>query len=200
VDLRTRLLGRPGWRRALRLRRLAAGALVVAALVLALTPEPGTAQVAVVVAAADLRSGSTVDAGAVEVRRYPAALAPAGALAAPDGAVGRVLIGPARAGEPLTDVRLTGSSPVDGDAAAVPVRLADPGVAALLRPGGRVDVVTLGEQAGEAVVLAPDAEVITVLAADGDDGPLVLVALPRPSAARVAAALLADQVAVTLRA
>jgi hypothetical protein len=42
--------------------------------------------------------------------------------------------------------------------------------------------------------------VITVLAADGDDDPLVLVALPRPSAARVAAALLADQVAVTLRA
>lgn len=200
MDLRTRLLGRSGWRRALRLRRLAAAGLVVAALVLALTPEPGTAQVAVLVAASDLRSGSTVDAGAVEVRRYPAALAPAGALAAPDGAVGRVLIGPARAGEPLTDVRLTGSGPVDGDAAAVPVRLADPGVAALLRPGGRVDVVTLGEQAGEAVVLAPDAEVITVLAADGDDDPLVLVALPRPSAARVAAALLADQVAVTLRA
>ncbi len=200
MDLRTRLLGRPGWRRTLRLRRLAAGALVVAALVLALSPEPGSAQVTVVVAAADLRSGSTLDAAAVEVRRYPAALAPAGALGAPDGAVGRVLIGPARAGEPLTDVRLTGSSPLDGDAAAVPVRLADPGVAALLRPGSRVDVVTLGEQAGEAVVLAPDAEVLTVLAADGDDEPLVLVALPRTSAARVAAALLADQVAVTLRA
>lgn len=200
MDLRTRLLGRPGWRRTVRLRRLAAGGLVVAALVLALSPDPGSAQVPVVVAAADLRSGSTLDAAAIAVRRFPAALAPAGALDAPDGAVGRVLIGAARAGEPLTDVRLTGSSPVAGDAAAVPVRLADPGIAALLRPGGRVDVVTLGEQAGDAVVLAPDAEVLTVLTAGDDDDPLVLVALPRAAAARVAAALLADQVAVTLRA
>jgi Flp pilus assembly protein CpaB len=199
VDLRTRLLGRPGWRRALRLRRLAAGGLAAAALVLALVPEPGAAEVAVVVAAADLRSGSTVDAAAVEVRRYPAALVPAGALDAPDGAVGRVLVGGVRAGEPITDARLTGAGPLDGDTAAVAVRPADAGVAALLRPGSRVDVVTLGEQAGEAVVLAPDAEVVTVVAAESGDAPLVLVALPRAAATRVAAALLADQVAVTLR-
>jgi len=199
VDLRTRLLGRPGWRRTLRLRRLAAGGLVAAALTLALGPGPGTAEVAVVVAAADLRSGSTLDAAAVELRRYPTALVPAGALDAADGAIGRVLVGAARAGEPLTDARLTGAGPLDGDTAAVPVRLADAGVAALLGPGDRVDVVTLGEQAGEPVVLAADAEVLTVVTAESGDGPLVLVALPRTSAPRVAAALLADQVAVTLR-
>lgn len=203
MDLTTRLLGRPGWRRALRLRRLAAGALVAVALVLALTPEPGTAEVAVVVAAADLASGRTLDAAAVELRRYPGALVPAGALGDPDGAVGRVLIGAARTGEPLTDARLTGAGPLASDAAAVPVRLADAGVAALLRPGSRVDVVTLGREAGEPVVLAPDAEVLTVVDADGGagsaGGPLVLVALPRAAATRVAAATLADQVAVTLR-
>lgn len=199
MDLRTRLLGRPGWRRALRVRRLAAGALVAAALALALTPAPGAEQVSVVVAAADLPSGSTLDAAALALRRYPAALAPDGALDAVDGAVGRVLVGAARAGEPLTDARLTGAGPLPGDAAAVPVRLADPGVAALLRPGSRVDVVTLGAQAGNPVVLAPDAEVLTVVAPDGDGGPLVLLALPPAAATRVAAAVLTDQVAVTLR-
>jgi hypothetical protein len=54
-------------------------------------------------------------------------------------------------------------------------------------------------------VLAADATVLTVLAADPDGpgqasrGRLVLVALPRSEAAGVAAAALSEQVAVTLR-
>ena len=196
--------GRPGWRRALLLRRVLAAALVALALVLAVAPAPGSTAVPVVVAAADLAAGSTVAVEALAVRSYPPDLVPAGALADPAGAAGRVLVGAARAGEPLTDARLTGAGPLPGDAAAVPVRLADPDVAALLLPGSRVDVVTLGEQAGEPVVLASDAEVLTVVAAAGPSpgsagGRLVLVAMSRSTAARVAAAALADQVAVTLR-
>jgi pilus assembly protein CpaB len=202
MELPARFTGRPGWRRVIALRRLAAGALAVLALVLAVAPGPGGRTVPVVVAAADLASGATLAAGGLAVRQYPAALVPAGALADPAGAAGRVLVGAARAGEPLTDSRLTGAGPLPGDAAAVPVRLADPDVAALLRPGSRVDVVTLGERAGEPLVLAPDAEVVTVVAAvraGSPGGPLVLVAMPRAVATRVAAAALADQVAVTLR-
>ena len=54
-------------------------------------------------------------------------------------------------------------------------------------------------------MLAADAAVLTVLAAEPDGpgqagrGRLVLVALPRAEAARVAAAALSEQVAVTLR-
>jgi hypothetical protein len=87
----------------------------------------------------------------------------------------------------------------------VPVRLPDPDVARLLRPGSRVDVITPGRDEGRPEVLAADAAVLTVLDTDADgpgrgtQGRLVLVALPRSAAARVAAAALSEQVAVTLR-
>lgn len=187
-------LGAPGWRRTALLRRTAAGLLAALALALALAPQAAAGGTPVVVAATDLPAGSTLSPEGLAVREWPADLVPAGAVLAVADAAGRVLVGAARAGEPLTDARLTGATTVGGDDAAVPVRLADPDVAALLVAGRRVDVVTLGERAGEPVVLASDAQVVTVL-----PGPLVLVAMPRALATRVAAAALSDQVAVTLR-
>ena len=198
------VLRRPGWRRVALARRVTAGLLVVVALVLALAPAGDAAGVPVLVAARDLESGATLTAADLLLARWPADLVPAGTLAEPAAADGRVLAGAARAGEPVTDVRLAGpelaarlaGSP---DAAAVPVRLAEPDVAGLLRSGSRVDVVTAGEDGG--VVLAADVAIVTVLpaAAGGSAGPLVLVAMPRSLATHVAAASLADQVAVTLR-
>jgi pilus assembly protein CpaB len=197
----------PGPRRAALLRRTAAGVLVVLALILALAPAEGDATGAVLVAARDLARGRA-NGGRVAVSRWPVELIPAGALRGPDEAGGRVLAGAARAGEPLTDVRLAGPAPPgrtgDPRAAAVPVRLADPGVAGLLLPGSRVDVITPGPAADRPVVLAADAAVVTVVAAESHAlgqarGRLVLVTLPRADAARVAAAALADQVTVTLR-
>jgi Flp pilus assembly protein CpaB len=198
-----------GWRRGALLRRAAAGLLATLALVLALTParDAGTA---VVVAARDLASGTALVDSDLAVARWPAALVPAGALRAPGDAAGRVLAGAARAGEPLTDVRLAGPAlpgRPDGPAgqASVAVRLSDPDVARLLGPGSRVDVVTSGPEGEGPVVLAANAAVVTVLAAEpeppgqGSRGRLVLVALPRADAARVAAAALTAQVAVTLR-
>jgi pilus assembly protein CpaB len=199
-----------GWRRTVLLRRTAAGLLAVLALVLALTPADGAAGSPVVVAARDLASGTALTDSDLTVATWPAGLVPAGALRVPADAGGRVLAGAARAGEPLTDVRLTGpelSVRLTGrpDAAAVPVRLADPDVARLLGPGSRVDVVTPGASGDQPAVLAADAAVLTVLAAEPDSpgqaarGRLVLVALPRADAARVAVASLSEQVAVTLR-
>jgi pilus assembly protein CpaB len=198
-----------GWRRTVLLRRTVAGLLAALALVLTLIPEedPGTA---VVVASRDLASGTALTAADVAVAAWPAPLVPTGALRTPQEAGGRVLAGAARAGEPLTDVRLTGresAARLTGrpDDAAVPVRLPDPDVAGLLGPGSRVDVVTPGQDDGRPVVLAADAAVLTVLAGEPDRpgqaarGRLVLVALPRSEAARVAAATLSEQVAVTLR-
>ena len=198
----------PGRRRAAGIRRTAAGVLVVLALVLALAPAEGDATGAVLVAARDLASGAALTEADVAVARWPVELIPAGALRGPGEAGGRVLAGAARAGEPLTDVRLAGPAPSgrtgDPRAAAVPVRLADPDVAGLLVPGSRVDVITPGPAADRPVVLAADAAVVTVVAAESGAlgqarGRLVLVTLPRADAARVAAAALADQVTVTLR-
>lgn len=202
------LLRGTGWRRTALLRRTAAGLLAALALVLALIPrERGSP---VVVAARDLRSGTALSGTDLTVASWPAGLLPAGALGAAAEADGRVLVGAARAGEPLTDVRLAGPDTMarltgrPGDA-AVPVRLPDPDVARLLAPGSRVDIVTPGGEDGRPVVLATDAAVVTVLAAESDGpgqaarGRLVLVALPRSDAARVAAAALSEEVAITLR-
>lgn len=196
----------PSWRRVALLRRSAAAVLVTLALVLALVPSDGSRGFPVVVAATDLTAGATLRVTDLTVALWPGDLAPSGAVRNVAAAEGRVLVGAARAGEALTDVRLAGAAGVLGDrpdAAAVPVRLADGGVAGLLSPGSRVDVVTTGDTAAEPTVLAADAVVLTVLPAEGGPGSprgrLVLVAMPRALATRVAAASIADQVAITLR-
>ncbi|MFC4942021.1 SAF domain-containing protein [Pseudonocardia sp. GCM10023141] len=197
------LLRGTGWRRTVLLRRIAAGALAALALVLALLPRSGTAGAPVLVAAVELPAGVALRDADLAVRTWPAELVPAGALRAVDAAAGRVLIGAAHAGEPLTDLRFLDAGPAAAggpDGAAVPIRLADAGVAALLRPGSRVDVVTVGGRAGEAAVLAADATVLAVMAEDkGTRGRLVMVGMPRALAGRVAAAALAEQVGITLR-
>jgi pilus assembly protein CpaB len=196
-----------GWRRLVLLRRLAAGLLATAALVLALAPPAPTTLVPVVVAATDLTAGGTVAAADLAVRYWPSELAPGGALPEPAAAEGQVLVGAARAGEPITDVRLAGAAARSAGPgmAAVPVRLADPGVSGLLRPGSRVDVVGRDEASGDPLVLAPDAAVLAVLPAEdgsvgsGSHGRLILVTMPRELATRVAAASVADGLAITLR-
>jgi pilus assembly protein CpaB len=205
------MFSRRGWPRAIAVRRIVAVALVLLAAVLALRPGAarGEAGVSVLVAARELAPGTTLTATDLRTARLPAEAAPKAALADPGAAAGRVLTGAAAEGEPITEVRLAGPRNTrllaDGaDVAAVPVRLADPGLAELLPPGSRVDVVTAerGEHAVDQPVLASDAVVVTAYRpADrgADRGPLVLLALPRDTAARVAAAALHGIVTVTLR-
>ncbi|GAY12692.1 SAF domain-containing protein [Pseudonocardia sp. N23] len=197
------------WRRGVLARRVLAGALVVAAAVLAFRPAAGAGE-PVLVAVRDLPAGVVLGPADLAVRPWPDALVPTGVLRATADATGRVLAGPVRAGEPVTDLRLAGpalAAAASGlpDAVAVPVRLTDPGVAGLLVAGNVVDVVTPGAGADEAVVLAEGAVVTAVLPADsggvatGSRGRIVLVALPPTQATRLAAAALTQQVAVTLR-
>jgi Flp pilus assembly protein CpaB len=184
-----------------------AAALAVAALVLALAPDGHAAVVPVVVAAADLPSGAPLHAADLAVRDWPADIAPGGAVRAVPDADGRSLVGAVRAGEPITDARLAGAAPIGGpDAAVVPVRLADAGVAAVLAPGSHVDVVAAGEHADQPIVLTADATVQAVLGPEPRAGPgtgpgerLVLIAMPRSAASRVAAVSLTRPVAITLR-
>ena len=201
-----RARGRP---RTIALRRIVAVGLVVLAGAFALRPAGAreSALVGVVVAARDLPPGSTLSAADVTVRPLPRAAVPLGALTASSAALGRVLAGPIRTGEPLTDVRLVGPADTalttgDPNAATVPVRLADPDVADLLRPGVRVDVVTLDPDRQTDPVLAENATVVTVRGRSvnqGQTGRLVLVALPRQFATQLAAASLRQPVTVTLR-
>lgn len=192
-------------------RRLAAGLLLVAALVLALRPAPapaaaaGAPLVAVAVAVADLRPGTVLTDGDVTLARLPAAAVPGGASHDPAPLRGRVLAGSVRAGEPLTDVRLVGPSLTDllpPGTVAAPVRLADLAVAALVRTGDRVDVLATATGADRARVEATGALVLAVGApADpgaGAAGGLLLIAVDGPTAARLAAAAAAATLTVTL--
>jgi len=199
-----------GWPRRLAIRRAVAVLLVLAAAVLAISPrprEPNT--VPMLVASRDLPPGTTLHDTDLTVSRLSPPLRPRAALTDPAQATGRVLAAATTAGEPLTNARLVGPENTrlttgDPSAAAVPFRLADPAVAGLLTPGLRVDVVTVSPSVlsgpSGAVVLAANATVLTVRPADkATEGHLVVLALPREEATRVAAASLGQPVAVTLR-
>ncbi len=204
-----RLLGARGWPRALLVRRILALILVGLAILLAFRPSgsvmPPTTRI--VVAVHDLAPGATVVAADVTVRQIPGDLLPAGALTSVNAVTGHVLSGALRAGEPITDVRLVDPADTalaDGGpgTSAVPVRLADPAVADLLHPGVRVDVVTVDPGQTGSPLLAADAIVLTVRDADqgpGQNGRLVVLALPEQLATRVAAVSLRQPVTVTLR-
>ncbi|MGH3630281.1 MAG: RcpC/CpaB family pilus assembly protein [Sciscionella sp.] len=207
------------WPRAVLLRRALAGLLLAFATVLALLPRASAASpgVAVLVARHDLGGGIRLAARDLTLREMPADLAPEGVLHRTGQANGRLLIGGVRRGEPITDVHIAGPSTtalISGDPGlvSVPVRLSDPAVAGLLRPGMRVGVLgTAGApdgptdhtaSAGDISTTATDATVITVTAAESDDqrqGRLVVLAMKADDATRVAAASLRHAVTVTLR-
>ena len=203
------LLRGSGFGRIVLLRRTAAAVLVGLAAVLALTGgRESSADDMVVVAARDLSPGTVLQASEVTLRGLPAQVVPDGTARTPAAVLGRTLAAPVRRGEPLTNVRLTGSDlartvPGNPDTVSVPLRLADPGVAALLHPGAAVDVVTAGERQDAPVVLARGARVLAVLEVGtrtGErDGRLVLIALDPAAATRVAAASISQTLTVTVR-
>ena len=194
--------------RAVLLRRVAAAALVAFAAVVALYPQQDhSSGEVVVVAAQDLSAGTVVEASQLTLRRLPAEAIPDGTAKATAAVLGRTLAAPVRRGEALTDVRLTGSDLVrsiaaDPEMVSVPLRLADPDVATLLHAGATVDVVTVGPQQGEPVMLARGARVLAVLQSGSRtgerDGKLVLVALDPVAATRVAATSISHDLTVTV--
>ena len=180
---------------------LAAAAVAVALPTLAPTPAP---MVRVVAAAHDLIPGSPLQAGDLAIVSWPRTVAPAGALRSINDAIGRVLAGPVRTGEALTDVRLVGSSLLvrGHDLVAAPVRLADQSTAALLHAGDRVDVLAVrtDQPQGTATTVASGLEVLAVpAAAESDpDGALVVLAATPETAARLAAAAVGSRLSVTV--
>jgi pilus assembly protein CpaB len=188
----------PPVRAVLTVRRVVAAALVLVAAVLAVRPAArGTP---VLVAAHALPTGAALTAADVRVAFLPPDLAPAAVLTEPSAVESAVLVSAASPGEPITSTRLLGPDHIrlaaGPDHGAVPLRLTDPGVARLLRPGARVDVVA----ADPHELLATSAVVLAVHpGAASRDGPVVLLALPAAPATRVASVAMERPVGVTLR-
>ncbi|MBA3418763.1 MAG: Flp pilus assembly protein CpaB [Geodermatophilaceae bacterium] len=193
-------------------RRLLALGLLATAAVLAATEEGrdelAEPTVEVLVASRELAAGTVLGAGDVAARAWPIRLVPDGTLTPADDPAGRLLAGAIRAGEAVTDVRLLGPGLVQAlepGLRAVPVRLTDAGVGALLRTGDRIDLYAVStgidaqsEQstlvAAYALVLAVPAEQDTVV----PEGGIIVVAVPSTTALKLVAAAYTQSIAATL--
>jgi Flp pilus assembly protein CpaB len=197
---------RPVRRAVLRRRRLIAallaGIAVAAGVHAAAGPAPAT--VPVLVAARDLPAGVRIGAADLETVRFAPGSAPE---AAADDPVGEVLAAPLRSGEPVTDVRLVGPELTAGrpDLVAVPVRLPDPGMVALLDVGDRIDLLATDPQAGGATAVATDVPVLAIPGADdqtsasGLPGRLVVVGAEATEVNALAEAVVRSVVTYTWR-
>jgi len=202
------LAARPDWSRTLAARRIAAGALVILAAVVALRSGPQGDRTEIVVATRDLPSGVELTADDVRLENRTAATVPDGAQSDVDAVVGATLAGPARRGEVLTDVRVLGprlaESVAGPDARIVPLPLADSAVLDLVRPGDVVDVLAAGSESdadARPQLVATNAVVVLVSekpkgAGNGSDR-VVLVAVGAHTANEVAAAALLQTVTLT---
>ncbi len=201
----------PRW---LSVRRVAAAILAAGALVLAVrpaSPAPATAitvsQTDVLVAGHDLSAGLRIAADDLQSVARDSAQVPDGALSAVDEVAGRVVTGAVRRGEIITDRRLLGpglSASLGSGLVASPVRLVDLGVAALLRPGDRVDILAASADTATAVVVAAGVLVLAVPLSGSEDAAgleplgLVVVAVSAETASRLAAAAASSILTATL--
>lgn len=161
----------------------------------ALTPEAPDPGPLVLVAASDLPVGTELGATTTRATHVPAALVPAGALTQESQVHGQVSTAPLRAGEILTDLRVSpgaGLAGLDAGLVLAHLPLADLSLAASLQPGMRVDVL----DSSDGAVIAKDVLLAQHLAGPDGGGALdggadtlgFLVAVTPEQASRLAAA------------
>ena len=191
-------------RAAARHRALLAAGLAAASVATGLSavapPPPATVQV--LTAAHDLPPGAVLAPEDLAPAAVPVELVPQGALTDLGATAGRLVAGPVRRGEPLTDVRLLGSALLPrGAQVAAPVRLAEPATAALVQAGDTVDVLSASPEGGAAAdVVATALPVLSVpdLPDAAGEGALVVLAASRSTAARLAAAAVTGRLSVVV--
>lgn len=160
------------------------------------------------VAAHDLAGGATIGSADLRREQFTPESVPADRIRGPADVVGRTLAVPVGSGSPLSRSAVLGRHWLAGrpGLAAVPVRLTDPAVAALLHPGDRVELVEStsgnGSNAGEADISTP-ATVLVVPElsqnpenGDSLQGRLVVMGVPSEAADTIAAASLSRVVSV----
>ena len=180
----------PDWVHTVAARRVAAGALVILAALLAIRSDPHGGRSPAVVAAHDLRPGVALTAEDVQLESRLTGTLPDGSQSDTGAVVGATVAGPVRRGEVITDVRLIGGrlaqSTAGPDARIVPLQLADSAVPNLVRAGDVVDILGAPESGADAQprVIATNAVVVSVSAREtatmAARDRVVLVALPSP--------------------
>ena len=191
-------------------RRLLATVCVAVAVLAGLRAQaaPPPARTPVVTAAHDLPAGTVLRLEDLRSSGFDPESVPSGVLGV-TAVVGRTTTTPVRAGEPFTGARLVSRSLLDGypGLVAVPVRIGDPGAVRLLRVGDRVDVLAADPRGGDggsgATTVGSDVPVLALpRAPSGGDGlvqgALVVLAVPRAEAARLAQAAVTSFLSVVL--
>lgn len=193
---RIRRIYAPGWFRSVLIRRVLAISLIVSAVVLTAAQQDGLPSSTALVAVRDLRPGDALVADDVRVTEVPDHLSPREQVTAHD-IVGRRVTGLVKEGEIIARHRLLDSQlPAvligRADARLVPVRPADDALAAFVRAGDLVDLLSQ-----DARILARNA--VVAMTPDNDraastEAGAVLVAMDEEDAHRVAAAGLRDPI------
>ncbi|WP_112242480.1 CpaB family protein [Kribbella monticola] len=176
-------------------RRLLAGVSAAAAVYFALaavSPDPPPT-IAVLAAARDLPGGAVPSTSDLRTLHLPPAAVPTGVLRPGADLAKRVLAGPVRAGEPLTDARFLSPNALGPDLVAYPLRLDDADIAALLRVGDRIDVYGATSTGTASADLLADAVRVIALpnpraSPSSSPGTLIVVATSAETAAHLAQA------------
>lgn len=195
-------------------RRLLAAGLLLAALTLSMTEgetaraPAGEPTAPALVAGRDLPPGHVLAAADLSTREWPVSLLPRGVLSPGEEPLGRVLSAALATGDPVTDLRLLGPGlydALDPGLRAVPVRLTDAGVSALLRPGDRIDLYAVdagpGAEGADGQLVAADALVLGVPGMQDSvigEGAIVVVAVSQSDATHLVGAAYSRSLAVTL--
>jgi hypothetical protein len=166
---------------------------------LALSPSPPPT-VAVLAAARDLSGGAVPASDDLRTVDLPPGSVPAGALRPGTDLTARVLSGPVRSGEPLTDARFLAPPAVPSGSLAYPFRIDDADISALLRVGDHLNLYAPTSTAAEAAGLLARAVPVVALPAprSSTSGALIVVATTPEIAARLAQASSNSRITVAM--
>jgi Flp pilus assembly protein CpaB len=183
-------------------RRLLAGVAAAAAVyfgLLALSPSPPPT-VAVLAAARDLTGGAVPTLDDLRTVDLPPGAVPSGALSPGADLTARLLSGPVRAGEPLTDARFLAPPAVPSGSVAYPFRVDDAEISALLRVGDHVNLYAASSTTADAASLLGRSVRVVALPAprSATAGALIVVATTPEIATRLAQASTNSRITVAL--
>lgn len=183
-------------------RRLLAGVAAAAAVyfgLVALSPPPPPT-IAVLAAARDLPGGAVPADSDLRTLDLPTNAIPNGALKPGTDLTARVLSGPVRSGEPLTDARFLAPVSVPAGSLAYPFRIDDADISALLRVGDHINLYAATSTATDSANLLARAVRVVALPSPRTttSGALIVVATTPVVATRLAQATANSKITVAL--
>ena len=165
----------------------------------ALSPAPPPT-VAVLAAARDLAGGAVPAGGDLRTIGLPPGSVPDGALRPGADLTARVLSGPVRSGEPLTDARFLAPAAVPAGSLAYPFRIDDADISALLRVGDHINLYAATSTPTDTGILLARAVRVVALPTPRTSaaGALIVVATTPEVATRLAQATTNSRITVAL--